>query len=48
MRVNADKTKVMVTAVAQNDLKWEPMFMAEGERIKTVTDYKFLGGECRQ
>ena len=44
MRVNTDKTKVMVTAVAQNDLKWEPTLMAEETKIKTVSEYKFLGG----
>ena len=43
MRINVDKTRIMVTSSSAEDQKWNPQLEAMGKEIKPVQDYKFLG-----
>ena len=43
MKINADKTRTMVTSSAEADLTWDPNLKINNSMIKNVKDYKFLG-----
>ena len=43
MKINTSKTKSMVVSTAQADRSWDPEVTADGDKIKPVPDYPFLG-----
>lgn len=43
MRVNTDKTKVLVISSSNQDRKWDPELTGNDAPINTVSEYKFLG-----
>ena len=43
MKINTSKTKSMVISTAQADRSWDPEVTADGDKIKPVPDYPFLG-----
>ena len=43
MRINSDKTKVMVTSSSNADLAWNPELVIDKVPIKRSREYKFLG-----
>ena len=43
MRINEGKTKTMVLASSRKDTAWDPEFTANGKKVDSVNEYKFLG-----
>ena len=43
MKINTSKTKSMVVSTSQADRSWDPEMIADGDKIKPVPDYPFLG-----
>ena len=43
MKVNEDKTKVMVISSSNRDGAWDPMFHAGDQEVDLVKDHRFLG-----
>ena len=41
MQVNVDKTGIVVTFSARDDLSWDPQQMAAAKEIKAVQEYRF-------
>ena len=43
MSLNVDKTKVMVLSSNPEETKWEPVLLANGQRINVTSQNPFLG-----
>ena len=43
MSLNKSKTEAMVISSSNKDTKWKPNLRLEGETVKIVPEYKFLG-----
>ena len=42
MKLNSDKTQVMVISTSKEDLSWNPKLFLDGKLLKVVNEYKFL------
>jgi ribonuclease HI/exonuclease III len=43
MRLNASKTRSMITSTSSADRAWDPELKVDGKNIEAVQEYKFLG-----
>ena len=43
MTINADKTKALIISTSSGDRSWNPKIKLEEEKLKTSSEYKFLG-----
>ena len=43
MRLNADKTQVMIISTSNSDTSWKLKLTLAGKALKVVKEYKFLG-----
>ena len=43
MKLNSDKTQVMVISTSKEDLDWKPILFLNGKQLAIVDEYRFLG-----
>ena len=43
MKLNSDKTQVMVISTSKEDLDWKPTLSLNGKQLAVVDEYRFLG-----
>ena len=43
MKLNSDKTQVLIISTSKEDLSWKPALFLNGKQLEVVGEYKFLG-----
>ena len=42
MKLNSDKTQVLIISTSKEDLSWKPALFLNGKQLEVVGEYKFL------